>query len=65
MFTDAELTDDAFLGGALRILQPRDGYRAGDRSGPAGRRLPGATGRQRAGTGLRGGGGQSSAWGGG
>jgi tRNA1(Val) A37 N6-methylase TrmN6 len=28
MFTDAELTDDAFLGGALQILQPRDGYRA-------------------------------------
>jgi tRNA1(Val) A37 N6-methylase TrmN6 len=24
-----ELTDDAFLGGALRILQPRTGYRAG------------------------------------
>jgi FkbM family methyltransferase len=23
------VTDDAFLGGALRILQPRDGYRAG------------------------------------
>jgi FkbM family methyltransferase len=23
------MTDDAFLGGALRILQPRDGYRAG------------------------------------
>lgn len=26
---DSELTDDAFLGGSLRILQPRDGYRAG------------------------------------
>jgi FkbM family methyltransferase len=25
----AGLTDDAFLGGALRILQPKDGYRAG------------------------------------
>ena len=26
---DPSVTDDAFLGGALRILQPRDGYRAG------------------------------------
>jgi FkbM family methyltransferase len=26
---DRSVTDDAFLGGALRILQPRDGYRAG------------------------------------
>lgn len=26
---DIALTDDAFLGGRLRILQPRDGYRAG------------------------------------
>jgi tRNA1(Val) A37 N6-methylase TrmN6 len=26
---DRELTDDAFLGGSLRILQPRSGYRAG------------------------------------
>jgi tRNA1Val (adenine37-N6)-methyltransferase len=28
MFTDADLTDDAFLGGALHIVQPRVGYRA-------------------------------------
>ena len=28
MFTPAELSDDGFLGGALRILQPRHGYRA-------------------------------------
>lgn len=28
MFPDAALTDDGFLGGALRILQPREGYRA-------------------------------------
>lgn len=27
--TPPALTDDAFLGGALRILQPREGYRAG------------------------------------
>ncbi len=27
--TKVELTDDAFLGGALQILQPRAGYRAG------------------------------------
>ena len=26
---DAELTDDAFLGGQLQLLQPRTGYRAG------------------------------------
>jgi tRNA1(Val) A37 N6-methylase TrmN6 len=26
---DRSVTDDAFLGGALRILQPKDGYRAG------------------------------------
>jgi FkbM family methyltransferase len=26
---ERSLTDDAFLGGALRILQPKDGYRAG------------------------------------
>ena len=26
---DPSLTEDAFLGGALRILQPKDGYRAG------------------------------------
>ena len=26
---DRPVTDDAFLGGALRILQPKDGYRAG------------------------------------
>ncbi len=28
-FTDAELTRDAFLGGRLSLLQPREGYRAG------------------------------------
>lgn len=28
LFEDAALTDDGFLGGALRILQPRHGYRA-------------------------------------
>ncbi|MBL4915961.1 tRNA1(Val) (adenine(37)-N6)-methyltransferase [Szabonella alba] len=28
MFAAAELTDDAFLGGRLRLWQPRDGYRA-------------------------------------
>ncbi len=28
MFTPAELSDDGYLGGALRILQPRHGYRA-------------------------------------
>ena len=28
MFTDDDLTDDGFLGGRLRILQPRVGYRA-------------------------------------
>ncbi|MEZ5912653.1 MAG: methyltransferase [Paracoccaceae bacterium] len=28
MFDPSELTDDGFLGGALRILQPREGYRA-------------------------------------
>jgi len=27
--TLADVTDDAFLGGALRILQPKEGYRAG------------------------------------
>ena len=27
---EAELTDDAFLGGRLRVLQPRTGYRAGN-----------------------------------
>lgn len=27
-FADAELTDDGFLGGGLRILQPKAGYRA-------------------------------------
>jgi len=27
--TGGDVTDDAFLGGALSILQPRDGYRAG------------------------------------
>ncbi len=29
MFNSQDLTDDAFLGGKLRILQPRKGYRAG------------------------------------
>jgi tRNA1Val (adenine37-N6)-methyltransferase len=29
LFADAELTRDAFLGGRLSLLQPRDGYRAG------------------------------------
>ncbi len=28
-FPDAALTDDAFLGGRISLLQPRDGYRAG------------------------------------
>jgi len=28
-FADRDLTDDAFLGGALRLWQPRRGYRAG------------------------------------
>jgi tRNA1(Val) A37 N6-methylase TrmN6 len=28
VFADSDLTDDGFLGGSLRILQPRDGYRA-------------------------------------
>jgi tRNA1Val (adenine37-N6)-methyltransferase len=28
VFADADLTEDGFLGGRLRILQPRDGYRA-------------------------------------
>ncbi|HET6223567.1 MAG TPA: hypothetical protein VFE11_15445, partial [Dongiaceae bacterium] len=28
-FAEADVTDDAFLGGALRILQPKEGYRAG------------------------------------
>lgn len=28
MFDDAALTEDGFLGGRLRILQPKDGYRA-------------------------------------
>ncbi|MBI1220537.1 MAG: methyltransferase [Rhodobacteraceae bacterium] len=28
MFNEADLTDDGFLGGRLRILQPRAGYRA-------------------------------------
>lgn len=27
--TDGDVTDDAFLGGALKLLQPRTGYRAG------------------------------------
>ncbi len=29
LLLSSELTDDAFLGGALRLLQPRSGYRAG------------------------------------
>ncbi|MGQ0673178.1 MAG: tRNA1(Val) (adenine(37)-N6)-methyltransferase [Hyphomicrobium sp.] len=29
MTANPELTDDAFLGGALKLLQPRSGYRAG------------------------------------
>lgn len=46
MFPDDELTDDAFLGGALRIWQPKTGYRAATDSVFLAASVPAGTGQQ-------------------
>ena len=56
-FADNALTCDGFLGGKLRILQPRAGYRAATDPVFFGSRGSRTGGPKRAGTGLRCGGG--------
>ena len=57
MFAAEDLTDDAFLGGRLRLLQPRQGYRAATDPVLLAAACPAQAGASGAGSGLRRGGG--------